>query len=171
MTTVMLTVICMLPVVGAALWLVHAFSEPALILRKSNGARYLTRWHLISTQWLSVYVHRLDGPDPDRHMHNHPWKALVLVLRGSYSQQTIRPGGIAYRYTEHSPLRPNHLGEHYHKIVSLRPGTITLCICGPRQARGWGFLVNGEHMDWEAYVRTHQQGVLNAEGTVSGKKL
>lgn len=39
----------------------------------------------------------------------------------------------------------------YHRIVSVKPGTWTLFLAGKR-SRDWGFLVNGVHIPWRAYL-------------------
>lgn len=160
---------------AAILYLFWTLREPYLTLRRPNGQAYLTRWCFVQSRWCSIYLHRIDGPDPDRDLHNHPWDAIVLVLRkpGKYIQE-VAPSLWA-SVTVQDVGRVNLLGAGYHAIREIAPGTWTLCICGPRQARGWGFRVEDEymveHVDWQTYVQTHQKGVLNAKGTVSGRAL
>lgn len=159
-------------------YLLHVFHKPYLRLFRPTGEKYLTRWKFANNRLFRIYLHRLDGPDPDRHLHNHPWDGLVILLRGKYVQRVIQ---LKQNEPGH-PVREcwnqrvdfvkwiNHLGAEYHKIVTIRPGTWTLVFAGPVR-REWGFLVEGQHVQWETYVEKYQAGVLNAEGTVSGRKL
>jgi len=160
----------MMIAIGAALiaYVVWCLRKPALTLKIPNGQRYLTRWHFLSTRFASIYLHRIDALDPDRHLHNHPWRAAVFVLRkpGAYTQEVLREG---IKYYDWPVGRINLLGEWYHRIIAIAPGTWTLCVCGPRRKEDWGFWVDGKHVQWETYVATVQKGVLHAEGTVSGK--
>lgn len=132
--------------------------EPTLRLTNPiTGGLYLTRWQLFTpygwfTRWVcQVQLHVMSGPDPDRHMHNHPWFAVCFVLRGGYLQKVMSPRwgnrrrGVRVRFV--NVLR---LGD-YHKIVSVLPGTVTVCVCGPA-FRSWGFMVNGENVHWRKYL-------------------
>jgi hypothetical protein len=141
---------------------------------------YLTRWSLLTPKedetkvewkqgpiqkWLvenvgQVYLHKIDGPDPDKAPHNHPWLAVCFVLRGGYVQQRYwrntdddwQAFPIAYSAAERV-CWVNVLGlREYHRIVSVKPGMWTLCICGPA-FRSWGFLMSsGRHMGWREYL-------------------
>jgi hypothetical protein len=145
--------------------------KPVLELR-ANGAKYLTRWSLftphsaepgtsptsrLSRWWVenvgNVYLHRLHGPDPDRAVHNHPWRAVCLVLRGGYMQikhTQNANGSTTVRYEFVGGV--NHLRwNEYHKIVSVRPNTWTLCVHGPVR-RVWGFLTSAGHVDHATYL-------------------
>lgn len=146
--------------VAAIAYLVWVFHKPGLVLAHAKTRqRYLTRYHLVFTKHLCVFLHRLDGPDPDEHLHNHPWKGLAIVLRkpGSYVQREAAKTSVNSWFTRFRSIgRLNWLTEDYHKIERVTPGTWTLCICGPYQERGWGFLVDGVHVPFEEYFKTHQ---------------
>lgn len=40
----------------------------------------LTRYFLLQTRWLGVYLHHLHASDDDRAMHDHPWTFVSLLL-------------------------------------------------------------------------------------------
>lgn len=152
-------------------YLLNVFHAPYLKLFRPSGEKYLTRWKLANNRLFRIYLHKLDGPDPDRHLHNHPWNAMVIILRGGYEQRELHLlSGTAWRTATTSVRWINRLGVYYHKITTIKPGTWTLVLGGPVH-RHWGFLVEGKHVPWEDYVRDYQKGVLNAEGTVSGKAI
>lgn len=149
--------------------------KPYLQLSAPNGAAYLARWKFLNQWWGAIYLHRIDGPDPDPDPHNHPWEGLVIVLRkpGAYTQNQVR---FDERGRRGEPRRErvgrlNFLGAGYHQIVSIAPGTWTLCLCGPRREREWGFLrEDGTHEHWKPYVDSerHQKSAI---GVVSGVEM
>lgn len=151
-------------------WIEKRLGKPLLGLSSESG-RYLTRWALISTRLLTIYVHRIDGPDPDPDMHNHPWEAIVLVLRkpGEYVQEVLRPN--AGHVDRKRVGRVNTLGASFHRIVTVAPGTWTLCVCGPRRARDWGFATPAGYIDWQTYVNDPRRTVKAAVGVVSGVQM
>ncbi len=140
---------------------------PILILDTVGGQRYLTRWDLIRTRTWRVYVHLLSAPDADRHLHNHPSWWRCVVLSGGYEQDVKRlvlgaTGMPTYNFlgrlwTESKPERRvvrwvNTFDRlDYHRIVSVKPNTWTLCFSGAREA-SWGFLVDGSHVDHTEYL-------------------
>ncbi|MEJ2214959.1 MAG: hypothetical protein P8Y20_13150, partial [Gammaproteobacteria bacterium] len=56
------------------------------IINGNHGEPYLERYHLFRLPGGGgVYIHRFIDSDPDRGLHDHPWKAAVsLILSGSY---------------------------------------------------------------------------------------
>lgn len=131
---------------------------------KQTGALYLTRYHLFRCKWFRVFLHHIHLPDGDRDLHNHPWpNAFSLILRGGYEERWIGQdsGYRRRRYVYGRTLRAgtqiqgkyvNRLTpDCYHRIDSVFPKTWTLFFAG-RRSRRWGFLVNGEHIDWTTYL-------------------
>lgn len=156
--------------------------KPVLKLYSQSGEQYLTRWSLLApkadevhaewkqgriSQWLcenvgQVYLHKIDGPDPDRNPHDHPWLALCFVLWGGYCQ--FRHGRGMSRFEGVRWF--NYLRrDEYHRILSVRPNTWTLCFCGP-VFRSWGFLMSdGRHMPWREYL-----GLTRGERSDAGNR-
>lgn len=151
-------------------WLIsHAKRTPYFHLVK-NGEVYMYRWWLFNPYdnetrkrkypWIpfSVRVHRIMKPDDDRHLHDHPWNARTVILRGGYieevpddsprmftdnRQQFYRVAGDTHR------LRPGQ----YHRITHVTSrGAYTLFITGKNQP-GWSFLVDGKKIPWRVYLR------------------
>jgi hypothetical protein len=107
---------------------------------------YLTRWRLIESPALGVYLHRFVASDPSpTKLHNHPWYGLSLILSGSYMEARAggppgdRFGMIAWRERRwFNFIRPDT-----HHRVDLHAGSApvwTLLFRGPREGRRWEFV-------------------------------
>lgn len=133
---------------------------------------YLTRFIIVRTPWLHIYVHRIHFPDPDRHVHNHPWRAQCLILWGGYVEEVVTPAPVrsglrnflddTTEFRAHARADVNTLADNeYHRIVDVLPGTWSLLL-GGRRFRPWGFLVDGEHVDDHEYARLGLAGKRRA---------
>ena len=97
---------------------------------------------------MTHYLHRFWQPDPDRHLHNHPWRGRTTILSGRYRERRIE--GVR----EFGPGEGYALEQDtYHSIVELMTPTVwTLFSHGPKEGN-WGFWVDGEHVPWREYDR------------------
>lgn len=137
-----------------------------------DGLRYLYRHYLLfleDTQEygkivrrpevkFNVFLHNFLLPDPDRHLHNHPWWYATFVLWGGYyeevfTDETRKTTKLIWR--GRFSFRINN--GNYHQVKHLsEKGCYTLFFRGPK-VRRWGFWVNGQHIDHEDYLaREHQ---------------
>lgn len=131
-----------------------------------QGDVYLDRLRVVQTPWLSLYLHRLDVPDPGVDLHDHPWPFLSLILRGGYTEEVAETrwaplyAGIAERYpsAERGVSRSWRTGTvhrmaltHCHRIVRLhRSPTWTLILTG-RRRQSWGFYQPDGFVDHRQY--------------------
>ena len=54
-------------------------------IKNCDGDPYLTRWHLFSSKWFTVMLHKFHRSDEDRALHDHPWSFISIMLwRGYY---------------------------------------------------------------------------------------
>lgn len=92
-----------------------------------------TRFTLVKTRWLTVFLHRLDAPNAHPQCHDHPWPFMTLILRGGYDEFHggvwiwRKPGSILYRPAEFSH--------------NVRTGSVvawSMVIVGAKR-REWGF--------------------------------
>jgi hypothetical protein len=130
--------------------------------RDNPEGRYVDRYGLIGagltdggldgflSRWLgvNVWLQRIWRADGDRHMHDHPWTVSAsLILSGGYGEereQHTSDHGLLRGFRAFSiNLLPAGV---YHRIVDVRPRTWTLFITGRPHSRGWGFLVDGQHV-------------------------
>ena len=128
--------------------LLHRLSArlPCRFIDGEHGEPYLERYYLLGAFGWHAYLHRFVDSDPDRGLHDHPWRrAVSLVLSGGYEELRPRaPGSGEIVRRRLRPWRLNFLkGEDFHRVV-LREGrpAWTLFMHGPR-IKGWGFLQNG----------------------------
>lgn len=122
---------------------------------ESSGAS--KRWRFP----ISIRLHHIVLPDQDRHLHDHPWNARTVILRGGY--QEVRPYDDAPRqplvgtmpsglvYVRHAGDTCRLMFGEYHRIVSVQPDTWTMFITG-RYRGTWGFMVDGHKVPWREYL-------------------
>jgi hypothetical protein len=127
---------------------------------RHDGALYLTRYRIMRNRWFRLFVHNIHLPDEDRHPHNHPWPtAFSIILRGGYSEftdcsrewMTRLLSWRRYHYNAGDVAAAAFGPDMYHRITFVKPNTWTLFIAG-RRTREWGFLVQGEHVDYRVYL-------------------
>lgn len=98
---------------------------------------YLERYYVCSAAGLRVYLHRFVASDPDRGLHDHPWKwAVSIILAGWYVEER--------RDGDHVRSWLNFLvGDNFHRVVLPAGGgadvwTVFIHRAGKRKP--WGFL-------------------------------
>lgn len=168
-----------------ATWLINrAQRTPYFHIMSADGQEmYMGRWWLFNPYdrdtynpgywWCpwSVRIHHIMRADNDRDLHDHPWNARTIILRGSYTEQrlidpgdpvldqlSLPPSAQATEYIDRKPgcTATLRFGE-YHRIDSVSDGGVyTLFISGPKQGT-WGFLVNGVKVPWRKYLGLDQE--------------
>ncbi|WP_317002384.1 hypothetical protein RYH72_003058 [Pseudomonas syringae pv. actinidiae] len=155
-----------------AAWLINrAQRTPYLHIRSADGQEvYMGRWWLFNpydnetrerrfkwSPW-SIRIHHIMRPDADRDLHDHPWNARTVILRGWYTEQRLLDVGLptSMEVTEYITRRPGDTAQlsfgEYHRIDEVsEEGVYTLFISGPYQGT-WGFLVNGVKVAWREYT-------------------
>jgi hypothetical protein len=108
------------------------------------GLVYLRRLYLLRTPWFSVMLHRILRPDPDRHLHDHPWHFFSILLRGSYREQRGRR-------IHHRRWWNFCRAEGAHKITHVSPTCTSLVLTGPK-IRSWGFHTETGWVHWRKYA-------------------
>lgn len=106
---------------------------------------YLRRLIVFKCPWFTIMVHRILRPDPDRHLHDHPWNFLAIVLDGWYIEE--RKGAISRVVRRFNFKR----APEAHRITFVSPRCTTLVITGPKK-RGWGFHTEDGWVDWKTYI-------------------
>lgn len=164
-----------------AAWLIErAQRTPYTHIRSMDGrSLYMGRWWLFNGYgkdahgnqlparftWLpSVRVHHICRPDQDRDLHDHPWNARTIVLRGWYVEQlpaTAARGWPSYtgacRWAVLSRGDTGRLmyGE-YHRIECISQGGVWTLFFTWRFRGDWGYLVDGQKVasrDYHGRVR------------------
>lgn len=168
-------------------WIIRrAQKTPYSHITGPDGSTYMRRWWLFNPygkddqgeptpvrwQWLpSIRVHHILRPDNDRHLHDHPWNARTIVLRGWYTEErpfsalTDREALAADGVGLNDPTRAifhrviGYTGRllfgQYHRISAVKPGGVwTLFFTWPKKG-AWGFDVDGTKVPWREYLNNH----------------
>lgn len=131
---------------------------------------YLNRWWLVPYNrfGIAARVHQILRSDEDRHLHNHPWPYISIVLRGGYWEVTPATigklnGGGTYWIENRRWRGPGSIAfrraSSWHRIEVPDGGDCwTLFITGPKrrdhdpQHSSWGFLVDGRKVPADVYL-------------------
>lgn len=138
-------------------WLFNAY-------KKINGDE------ITPIPWLpSIRIHHILRRDGDRHVHDHPWDARTVILKGKYMEKRLTErdyemlelvGGwdpecepFERKRGDTAPLK---FGE-YHSIIAVSDGGVwTMFITFGYQGM-WGFLVDGKKMPWREYMALYPE--------------
>lgn len=133
-------------------WLINPYNENGK--RKHNWFPYSARIHIIRRE------------DLDRHLHDHPFNARTVVLRGWYTEELLVDPLQWADETTHEVMRLT--GEtriirygDFHRISSVpRNGVMTLFITGPKIGP-WGFLVEQAKVHHKKYLAERSAETIN----------
>ncbi len=101
------------------------------------GPGYLHRYIVFPrNRFFNVYIHKFLRSDDDRHLHDHPWASLSILLKGRVSEVTETGERRIRRF-----LPVLRGAQHAHRMVLESDYAWTIFIIGPR-VRRWGFLTN-----------------------------
>ena len=133
-------------------WLFNAYSKDA------NGDPGPAR-----IKWLpSIRIHHICRPYHDRHLHDHPWNARTIILRGWYREirMVAYPESGSPMVEVDFPRPTGYTGRllfgEYHRITEVSPGGVwTLFITWKKRGR-WGFLKDGVKVYWRTYLGLDQ---------------
>ncbi len=117
-------------------------------------SEYIRRLHVLKTPWFAICLHWILKPDAEPHQHDHPVTFLSMILRGWYTEW--RNEGV-YRRKWFNWIRASRSDKHM--IIRCRPGTLTLCLMGPK-TREWGFHTEAGWVYWKDYY-TKQRAERN----------
>lgn len=169
-------------------WLIARakLTEYQHIMSADGTEMYMGRWWLFNPYsrethrpalwWCpwSFRIHHIMRPDEDRDLHDHPWNARTIILRGWYTEERLDLATSVDMLTPGRPLlwlpgdeirklatsqrnpgdtaRLNH-GE-YHRIDQVSPGGVITLFITSKWRGDWGFLVNGVKVPWRTYTNS-----------------
>lgn len=141
------------------------------ITSRDGSELYMDRWWLFNPygkgpnnetlparwNWLpSIRVHHILRSDDDEHLHDHPWDARTIVMRGWYIEE--RPYGMTpYGPGTYAIARiRGYTGavkfNQFHRIAEVSPGGVyTLWFTWKYQGT-WGFDVEGKKVPYKVYL-------------------
>jgi hypothetical protein len=111
------------------------------------GERYMRRWHLRRKPGHhNLYLHRYDGSDDDRALHDHPWRSIGVVLWGKVYEVTKDGEKRLW------PLVPKYRSATYaHRIILKSRFAYTLFFTYPKE-REWGFHCPKGWVHWSHFT-------------------
>lgn len=114
---------------------------------------YLKRLHVVQTPYFSICCHWIISPDQERDLHDHPVSFLSIILRGGYTDvvRVARDGLWGTEQQIHRFIR--YIPGTFwwtHRIVAVKPKTLTLCFMTPNK-REWGFHTANGWVHWKNY--------------------
>ena len=146
-------------------WLIEA-SVPYAHIYGKDGTLYMGRWWLFNPycktpglrtwgEWLpSIRLHWICRPDNERELHDHPWNARTIILKGWYEEE--RPleetGELRYRARREVGYTGRLLFGQYHRISEVSGGGVWTLFITWRKRGTWGFLVDGKKVPWREYL-------------------
>lgn len=148
----------------------YALRTPYMHLPSDEDPSYMGRWWVFNAydrttnvpRWaplipFSIRVHHIKRADSERHLHDHPWNARTIILRGWYDEQRLigRIGktGEVTEYTVRKPGDTATLGfGQYHRISRVSDGGVWTLFISWRWRGVWGFLVDGAKVPWREYL-------------------
>ena len=111
------------------------------------GEQYMRRWHLRrKPDHHNLYLHRYDGSDDDRALHDHPWRSIGVVLWGRLYEVTEKGERRLW------PLIPKFRSATYaHRIILKSRRGYTLFFTFPKE-REWGFHCPKGWVHWSQFT-------------------
>ncbi len=137
-------------------------------IKSKTGTLHFQRFRLLDIEdSLRIYVHRISASDEDAHMHDHPWDFRSLILRGSYTEESVAHVGqtpVTRTYTPGTVIE--HEYSDFHQITLNTPVVWSLVVAtGMRHP--WGYLVNERWVPQDTY-RDWKNGKLDWLGPFPG---
>jgi len=115
-------------------------------IKSKEGVLHFRRWRILYTPWFKINLHGIYHHDEDKHLHNHPWNFLNIILKGYYVEEL--EGKLSFRYPGQVAKRTKN---QFHKIESLLSKSVyTLNIMWGKE-EVWGYRVDGKFVDHETY--------------------
>ena len=134
----------------------------------ADGTAYMRRWWILGKpgkkkRAFALRLHHIATADLDRHMHDHPWPFVSLVLKGFYfEKRPIERGPCFAGEQELHYTTVRHEGDiayrgpsDRHRISTVGPeGCWTLILIGPI-THWWGFYTPLGKIHWRDYESVH----------------
>lgn len=136
-------------------WLFNPYGNNTEV---ADGKRHEAKY-----PWLpSIRIHHILREDFARDMHDHPWDARTIILKGAYLEERLVENHIPFwedvvdTYTEcYTRLRGDtatlKFGE-FHNITSVSLGGVWTLFITWKYMGTWGFWVNGHKVPWREYT-------------------
>lgn len=100
---------------------------------------------------ISIRIHHIMLPDQDLDMHDHPWNARTIILRGNYAEIRSVGGKAKQLLRLRGDTAVLDFGE-FHRITDISDGGVWTMFITGKYRGSWGFNVNGTKVPWRTYI-------------------
>jgi hypothetical protein len=118
-------------------WYMRTFKRQYVEIKDKDGGLYLRRFFLLG-HWKSSWalmLHCFHRSDWDRHLHDHPWPFLSLILTRGYYEVTA--SGHKWYHPLSLLYRP---ATWTHRVkLDERGGPVWTLVWRGKKVRSWGF--------------------------------
>lgn len=133
---------------------------------------YMIRWRLFECPLFRIYLHKICRSDDDRHLHDHPFNFVSIILRGGYDEYRPHVNTIGLNVVARRRFLPptfvvrkatdlhrlDLIGKWIHFIGEDRFEKVcrpawTLVFAG-RRLRQWGFQTEQGWVDHKQYAES-----------------
>lgn len=121
-------------------------------IQDGTGDPYLIRWRLVDSPWFGIYLHKIIRSDHDRHLHDHPFDFVSIMLRGCYLEY-LR--GRVLPLSRAAVSVAFRRAEQAHRLEVSAP-CWTLVARGARR-RSWGFYVDDGWVRSDEYLQEESE--------------
>lgn len=165
----------------------RSLRTPYFHIYGKDGSLYMARYWLVKPSWWTLgcgaRIHAIARPDRERHLHDHPWPFVTVILRGGYiehrplfrrfpesyqAEPTIAhwrcPGAVLFRRarSRHRIDLPLAWQERVDGPRRFYRTAWTLFIFGPR-AQTWGFYTAEGKVPWRRYLPHEEAAYQESE--------
>lgn len=130
---------------------------------------HLTRLHLFKTPKHALMIHWIHAKDPYDDLHDHPVFLRTWVIRGGYMETVFGKGTRIWKRWSSHEIHPGYR----HKLISVKPGTITLCWVFS-ESMDWYYFTTEGPIPWRDYqhqVKAEQDFDIHEAGKCEGPNL
>lgn len=112
---------------------------PKRVIINCFGQPYLTRYYLVRTKWLSIFLHIFHTSDEDRALHDHPWNYVTFLLWRGYWEHTPDGKGGTIRTRKWPLTFACHPSRWRHRVELVDGKKAVTLFFHFRRLREWGY--------------------------------
>lgn len=122
-----------------------------------DGVLHFRRWLLFYLPYFRIYFHHILESDKDKHMHDHPWHFISIIVSGGYEEKSFN--GKEIKKNTYKPFSfVFHKRKDGHQIKLLKP-TKTIVIAFGKKT-DWGYLLeNNKWINHIEYRKNKREGL------------
>lgn len=111
---------------------------------------YLTRWYLLRTVPVAIWLHQFHASDEDRAKHDHPFSFLTIILWRGYIEHT--DSGASRKWPGQVLYRP---AEWKHRVELVDNKTCWTLVVRFKRHRDWGFWEPTGWVKWNVWLKNN----------------